>query len=239
MKPSSIIIAILFTIVSAQAQTPKVIAGSYHLGEQVIVIPAPADFEEAASQFEVIKSRFTQTEAPENDLLAVHLQRADCDKLRAGELGPLTFYTKVSVPKSVRELDFSTQAFAALVSEFRKNGSQYLDTNSPALKTTIERLSQRVSELSGTDTKVDLGQPVNLGEFDTRPNVYGVMLLMNFKAQTSAGERSVLLLCGLSYVRVGQRLIYVYTYRKYEATSDVEFLRHFTKEWLGQILAAN
>jgi hypothetical protein len=82
-------------------------------------------------------------------------------------------------------------------------------------------------------------QPINLGEFDTRPNVYSVMLLVNIKTLNSDKETTALIAGGLSYVRVKQRLIYVYTYRRYESKADLETLRDFTKHWMGQILAAN
>ncbi|HCX28874.1 MAG TPA: hypothetical protein DHU55_03755, partial [Blastocatellia bacterium] len=111
-------------------------------------------------------------------------------------------YTKISIRKAVRDVDFSAERFANLVSEFRKSGSQVLDINSPTMKATLEHLSKGLSELSKKETQVDMSQPVNLGEFDTRPNVYSVMLLMNFKTQSSDGEVSTLILGGLSYVRV-------------------------------------
>ncbi|HAF14847.1 MAG TPA: hypothetical protein DCK99_14365 [Blastocatellia bacterium] len=243
MKAPPIIIgpfAILFLVSAAAiAQTRKADVATFQLGDQVITIPAPDGFEEAASQFESIKNHFTLTEDPGNDMLAVHLPHADCEKLRGGEFGPLTFYTKISVRKAVRDVDFSAERFANLVSEFRKSGSQVLDINSPTMKATLEHLSKGLSELSKKETQVDMSQPVNLGEFDTRPNVYSVMLLMNFKTQSSDGEVSTLILGGLSYVRVKQRLIYVYTYRKYGSKNDVDTLRDFTKQWIGQILAAN
>jgi len=235
-----LIFAILFVMnVSAGAQARKADVATFQLGDQVITIPAPNDFEEAASQFESIKNRFTRTEAPANDVLAVHLPRADCEKLRAGEAGPLNFYTKLSVLRATRAIDYSFEQFETLVSEFRKTESQVLDINSPAMKETLEHLGKGLSELNKKETQVDISQPLNLGEFGTRPNVYSVMLLMNFKAQSSEGEVSKLIAAGMSFVRVKQRVLFVYTYRKYESKSDVETLRDFTKQWIGQILAAN
>jgi len=96
-----------------------------------------------------------------------------------------------------------------------------------------------LTELNKQETQVDLGQPVNLGEFDTRPNVYSVMLLLNITTTTGDGEASVPILGGLSYVRVKQRLVYVYTYRRYKSKADAAILRAFTTEWINQILAAN
>lgn len=114
-----------------------------------------------------------------------------------------------------------------------------LDINSPAMKATLERLGTSLTELNQKETQVDMSQPLNLGEFGTQPNAYSVMLVVNFKAQTSDGEVSTLLAGTMSCIRVKQRLIFVYTYRKYESKADVETLRDFTRQWIGQILAAN
>jgi len=91
-KTWTIALAVLFvTGASALAQTPKAGVTTVHLGARVVAIPAPDGFEEAASQFEVIRNRFTATEAPENDMLTIHMPHADCEKLRAGELVPFSF----------------------------------------------------------------------------------------------------------------------------------------------------
>lgn len=250
MKTPSVVIAILALLfvvsMGAVAQTRKTVAQTrkpaaavFQLGDQATRIPAPAGFEEAASQFEKIKHHFTLTEAPENDMLAVHLPRADCKKLRAGGFGPFDFYTKVSIRKGVRAEDYSAARFANLVVTFRESGSKLLDINGPTMKGIVERLDKSLSEISQQTTAIDLSQPVNLGEFDTRPNVYSVMLLMNFKTKVGDAEGSVPVLGGLSYVRIKQRLVYVYTYRKYKAGRDVQILRDFTKRWISRILAAN
>jgi hypothetical protein len=243
MKTLATIIAALAILLalsaSAIAQTPKTESAVFQLGDQLTRIPAPDGFEEAASQFEAIKNQFTSTEAPENDMLAVHLPRADCERLRAGEFGPFNFNTKVSVRRVIRDQAYSAERFANLVSTFRKSSSQILDVNSSTMKSALKRVENSLSEISKQDTQVDLSQPVNLGEFDTRPNVYSVMLVLNFKTKSGDKEVSTPILAGLSYVRVGQRLIFVYTYRKYISAIDVEVLRDFTRKWIGQILAAN
>jgi hypothetical protein len=221
------------------APQPKPAIAVFQLGNQATRIPAPAGFEEAASQFEKIKQHFTATEAPDNDMLAVHLPRADCERLRAGEFGPFDFYTKISIRRAIRDEEYSAARFANLVAEFRKSGAQILDINGPTMKGIVERLDKSLTELSQQSAEIDLSQPVNLGEFDTRPNVYSVMLLINFKTKIGDETTNVPVLGGLSYVRIGQRLVYVYTYRKYKAGADVQTLRDFTKAWIGQILAAN
>jgi hypothetical protein len=224
---------------SAIAQTSKTEVTTFQLGNQLTVIPAPDGFEEAASQFESVKDQFSRTEVPDNDMLSVDLPKADCDKLRAGEAATFNLYTKVSIRKAVRELDYSSERFAELVATFRKSGAQALDVNGPALKSAVKQLDKGLSEINKKETKVALSQPVNLGEFDTRPNVYGVILLLTVTSKSGDSEVTTPLVAGLSYVRVKQRLIYVYTYRVYNSAADVAALRDFTKQWLTKILAAN
>lgn len=243
MKMPPVVIAVFAILLAispaAIAQTPKTSVSVFQLGTQATRIPAPDGFEEAASQFAKIKDSFTATEAPGNDMLAIHLTHADCEKLRAGEFGPFDFYTKVSIRNAVREEDYSAERFENLVATFRKSGSQILDINGPTMKGIVEHLDKTLSKLSQPSTQVDLRQPINLGEFDTRPNVYSVMLVINFTTTTGDATVSVPVLGGLCYVRIGRRLVYVYTYRRYKSAADVQILRDFTKTWVGQILAAN
>jgi len=234
-----IAMAILLATTTAAAQTQKASVATFEMGQQLIAVPAPADFEEAASQFENVKHQFTVTEDPGNDMLGIYLTHDDCEKLRAGGFSPFNFYTKVSVRRAIRDEDYSAERFANLVATFRKSGSQVLDINGPTMKSATERLGIGLSELNKKETQVDFGQPVNLGEFDVRPNVYSVMLLVNFKTTTGDGETTVPILGGLSYIRVRERLVYVYTYRRYKSKADAAILRAFTTQWIHQILAAN
>jgi hypothetical protein len=141
-------LAILFVVnSSAIGQARRTEVTTFQLGNQLTVIPAPDGFEEAASQFELIKEHFSRTEVPENDMLAVHLSRAECDKLRAGESATFNFYTKVSVRKDIRDQDYSAERFAELVALFRKTGSQVLDVNSPTMKGAVQQLDKGLSEI--------------------------------------------------------------------------------------------
>ena len=235
----TVLIFILTLSAVAQSQSANVLAPVFQLGDQATTIPAPRGFAEAASQFESIRNQFTTTEAPGNEMLAVFLPQADCEKLRGGTFGPFNFYTKVSVRAAVRGESYSSARFADLIAYFRKNEVTLLDMNSPAMKATLRRLDQGMSDLNKRETHVDLPQLTRLGEFDTRPNVYSVMLLMNMTATSADSVTTTPLLGTLTYLRVKDRMIYVYSYRKYSAAEDINVLRDFTKQWVTQILAAN
>src|SRR5438270_13753135 len=99
---SAFVVAFLL-VLSANGQAPDLRSSSFQFGDRVIVIPAPDGFEEAGSQFETVRKRMTETEDPGNDMLAVHLPKEDCDRLRQGGFPDFKFYTKVSVSKARRE----------------------------------------------------------------------------------------------------------------------------------------
>ena len=220
----------------AATVTTRPSAITLRLGTSAVVIPAPVGYEEASSQFEGVKARFSETEAPGNEMLAVHLMSSDCDLLRSGQQATMQQYTKISVLRTAKELPFSQAELASVVAEFRKNGASMLDPSGARMKALLEHLEQGLKNTGSNASGVDMTQPVNMGEFEVSPNIYSVMLLLQFKS--SAGQATPVL-AGMSYMRVQQRLVYVFTYRKYTSRSDVETLRTFAKTWTANILAAN
>jgi len=221
--------------ISNPPSTAKAAAVTIRLGTSAVVIPAPEGYEEATSQFESIKTRFTQSEAPSNEMLLVHLMSSDCELLRRTQEPKLDQYTKVSIRQTAKDREYYQADLAALVVEFRKNGASFMDPNSPTMKSLLERVEQRLKK-TNPDGSLDMSQPINMGELEVSPNNYSVMLLLPFKG--SSGE-SMPILAGMSFMRLQQRLVYVYTYRRYHSKADVEILQTFTKAWTSSILAAN
>src|SRR5687768_9780264 len=89
------------------SQTPSRTAPlTLRLGQVSVNLPAPEGFEEAASQVEMIRKYFSVTEAPANEMLAVHLPASDLERQKRGEPAAMTFYTKVSIYKKLKEADF-------------------------------------------------------------------------------------------------------------------------------------
>lgn len=228
-----------FSSVTAQAQSHEVKVFSVRVGDKVIVIPPPEGFEEATTQFEQIKSRFTVTEAPQNDMLAAHLSVADCNLLRSGQNALFGHYTKVSVLRAARDLSVSVPMFAEIVADFRKNGSTYLDMKSPKMQEIMKQWDRELTKLDSKDTKVGLSEPVNLGEFDTRSNVYSVMMRIELSYAAGSEQAKIPMLAGVTYLKVKDKVIFVYTYRRYQSQTDVETLRDFSIKWNNSILAAN
>jgi hypothetical protein len=231
--------AVVLLNATAKSQEHSRKAFSVRLGDAEVIVPTPQGFEEASSQFEGVKANFSATESPDNDMLAVYLTASDCELLRQGKQPSMTFYTKVSVLKARRAAPFSTEDLAALGAEFRKSGAGIMDPNGPNMKAQLEHIEQALRSRNSATMSVDMSKPVNLGEFDVRPNVYSVLLIITFKIASSSGESSTPLLAGMCFTRVKDRLVYFFTYRKYQSKADVESLTTFTKKWITMILDAN
>lgn len=250
----ALLIALLTVVATVQAQehqprqpktpalpsAPSTSAGfPVRLGDKTIFIPDPEGFEEATSQFQAFKKRVETTEAPQNDTLGAHLPVSDCELLRQGLLPTYNLYTKVSVMKIARELDVSAGEMAAIVDDFRKNLSAYLDPNGPAMKQLDKHLEQGLTNLDSKETKIDFNKPQQLGEFDMRIDVRSFLMLMAFTINSGGTEQTQPMLATTSFVRVKDRVIFAYTFMKYKSKADMDTIKQFTTKWTDSIVAAN
>jgi hypothetical protein len=223
----------------SQASTAKESTSVFQLGNKTVVIPPPVGFEEATSQFAAVKRIFSVTEDANLDLLAVHLPAALMEKLRQGSKEQFSLYTKVSVPKRLREIDTSQTDFSNFVSSIQANATQVLDPNSPTMKAIKKAQDRNLTELLEQEAKIDFAKPVPLGEIVKTPASYGSLVLFKTKTQVGDVLKEVAFVGGLGLVRVRQRIVFVYTYKRFNSAEDIEMLRDFTRKWLDEIVKAN
>jgi hypothetical protein len=232
--------------VAAHAQSHEAKTGAkasslslVQLGDKLIVIPAPEGYEEASSQFPGIKERFTLTEAPENDMLFVHMPRSDCELLRNGSKPTYDQYTKISVVRAGRTVTVTRPMMALAVDGLRKSAATFLDPDGPQMKELERHVARGLSQADARETKIDFGKPVMLGEFNVKPDVFSMLLLLTIKGSVGGVETTTPMLLSVSYVRVRDRLIFVYGYRSFKSKVDVEPIKLFTEKWTNSIVAAN
>lgn len=224
---------------SKTVKSPKTSSSSVQLGDKLIVIPAPEGFEEAASQFKPIKDRFSATEAPGNDMLFVHLPVSDCDLLRKGSNPTYDQYTKISVFRAARALTVTSAMMTAAVADLRKEAVKFPDPNNATTQAMEKHVERALSDINAKQTKIDFTKPEFLGEFDDRSDVFSLLMLMTVKVNLGGVEATTPMLMSVSYVRVKERLIFVYVYRKLDSKADVEPVKLLTTKWTSSILAAN
>ncbi|HEX8286467.1 MAG TPA: hypothetical protein VF556_00630 [Pyrinomonadaceae bacterium] len=218
--------AILFgSGVCVQAQSAY---DTFRIGNKQIVIPNPVGFTEASSQIQVIRDRFTVTEAAGNDLLAVHIPNDDYQFLKKGRLVDLTFYTKVSVSKKLKDETVSETNFANIIEAFEKNFPTFSDPKGSEMKKILNRISENLSGFNQEKTAVFIDKPQNLGEIVKERNSYGSVVLSQVKTKIGETEQVRTLLMGISAIRVREKVIFIYTYKEYKNEQDIIDLKNFS-----------
>jgi hypothetical protein len=230
-KCTYLVLAIICFSTALTAQS----SNSYKLGTRTVIISPPKDFVDVVPRFERIAARFIATESPGNEVLAVHVPETYVSRLEKLEEPAFDFYTKVSVSKRLKEIDCTRANFSDAVSQVRKSFDSYLNPKGQFLLSIVKNANKGLTEHLGQDPELKIGETKNLGYFDSQPDIFSAMILM----KVEAFGKPISLLGTLSLIRVNNRMIYVYAYRKLETENDAEILRDFTKKWTSEIMESN
>lgn len=205
------------------------------LGKRTVRVPAPSGFVEGAERFADLKSRFSVTESPGNEMLAVLLPESIVPLLEKGEIPRFDEWAKISILKTIKEIDVDAASFKDFAEKFEKMTPQLIDEKNPTFKNAVSNARKGLNDLLGNDTVMDISQPKSLGTFDRKADTHSTLIVVTLK--DALGSR--LLLGTLTLLRVNQRLLFVYTYHEYTKDDDPERVRNFSKKWTTDILAAN
>jgi hypothetical protein len=235
------ILLVVSAAVLAQTQTTISAGGvSAQLGDKVVALPAPEGYEEAASQGEAARTMFATMVPREGDLLGAYLPSSDIDLLRKGELKLMTSWTMIVVFRPARTHVSSKAEFARIVGYARQELEGAMNPESRNIKQMLAQVDQTLSKQLSKDVKLELSKPKMLGEFDSRPNVYSTLSLMNVTLRVDAEKIvEVPVLAAGTLLLVKERVVSVNTYKRYESQADAEALTQFTTKWINEILAAN
>jgi hypothetical protein len=82
---------------------------------------------------------------------------------------------------------------------------------------------------------IEIGHPEMLGGIFKKTDASGFAMVLAVKQ----GDRSSTMACGFGVLRVKQRLIFAYLYRKYESPKTVSLVRENLEAWSDAILSKN
>jgi hypothetical protein len=236
--------AILLVVsAAALAQTQSTISAggvSAQLGDKVVALPAPEGYEEAASQGEAARTLFATMVPREGDLLAAYLRSSDSELLKKGELKRINSWAMIIVFRPARTHVSSKAEFARIVGYARQDLEAAMSPENRNIKQMLAQVDETLSKQLSKDVKLEFSKPKVLGEFDSRPNVYSTLALMNVTLRVNAEEvlQEPVLAAG-TFLLIKERVVSVNTYRRYESKADAEALTQFTTKWINEILAAN
>jgi hypothetical protein len=201
---------------SAVGADPEVKAGGI-----VLTLPAPAnDFADAGDK---LRTTFFELLVPSNNrLLSAYVPAKTRMEASGGKMPPgLDAYAMVEVSRQAEYTDCTPQAF-----------EQVLKSVEPSMgKLDAKKIGELEQELnihlkSLSKRPIQVGHPEMLGAIFHKSNAAGFAMLMAVKED----DRSDTMAGGIALLRVKQRLIFAYLYRKYESPDTVS--------WLGKNLEA-
>jgi len=221
---------------SAESQAVANSAGqSFDIAGRSIRLPAPEGFTEVLAKYKHFAPRFTGTESPELEMLAVHVPDALIPLIAKRGDPDLDLFTKVSVSRSAKAIDMTPESFGDIVSSLEKNFDTYLDPNGPIVAAMIKNADKGLDKYWKQETETKISQPKNLGFFQKEPNLFSGMIMSNIEVM----ERKRTMLSSVSLLNINKRLVFVYGYKVFSTEADIVALRDFTKRWTAAILAAN
>jgi len=197
-------------------------------GGVAITLPGPTkDFVEAGDK---LRTTFFELLVPAtNRLITAYVPLSHAADVGTGKIqGTLDIYGIIEVARQAEYTDCTPEIFEGVRQglDSSKNFDSHVSTVEQELNSRLKTLSTK---------QIEIGKPAMLGTIFKKQNAAAIAMLMAFKQE----NRSVTMAAGIGLVRVRQRLLFTYLYRKYESADSVTWLRKSLEIWDDAILAKN
>lgn len=225
MRASGLLLCCSLTCGLASAgETPHAKVGGLE-----VTAPAPADYSEVGDRLRT--TLFEVMTPATNRLLAAYLPVKALAALEAGNTtGGLPFYAMLQVPRGAEYADCTPEAFDQAVRSI-EGAIGAIDTAKTGELSS--EMNLRLKSLGVGPVAVD--RPEMLGGLFRKTDAAGFAMLMAMKQ----AEKTSSIAAGMAVLRVKQRVLFAYLYRRYESPETVRTLRTELEAWADAILAAN
>ncbi len=199
-------------------------------GGVVVTLPGPADdFREAGDK---LRTTFFELLVPSNNrLLSAYLPAKTFELLAGGsQAADLDVYAMVEVPRRAEYADCTPEAFQQVLKGLEPSLGRFDAKKADDLE---QELNLRLKAL-GTKP-VEIGPPEMLGGVFQKTDAAGFAMLTAYKQ----GDRSVTMAGGLAVLRVRQRPLFAYLYRKLDFPETVSRLGKDLEAWCDAALHKN
>ncbi len=227
MKKNTFIlfITLLLATFSAFAQEKTT---NITVGGNPIKFPAPtAQFKEVGEEQ---RSLFNAFVPESNKLLCVFLDTSDYNRLSSGNTEGIVMekYMLIEVNSQVESTNLGLDDFAdvkkGVASSLKTDMNEIIEDANKILKLKLE-----------DNADVEIGKPNYLGCIYETKESYGLLMSFNIKSETKTVKK----LCSLNFLRLNNRLIYIYVYCNFDDITKVKWLKNISESWAKEILKAN
>jgi hypothetical protein len=205
----------------------------FKAGGVALTLPGPtSDFPEVGDK---LRTTFFELFAPSTSrLLSAYVSAQVLSELSQGKAPAdldLGTYGMVEVPRQAEYANCTPEDFEKVLESagpsFGASDVKRID------ELALDELSARLKSVGAKP--IEVGRPEKLGGLFRKLDVAGFAMLATFKS----GDRGGTMAMGCAFVRVKQRLLFVYLYRKYESPESVSWMRKNLETWCDAILAKN
>jgi hypothetical protein len=199
-------------------------------GGVLLTLPGPnSDFVESGDKLRT--TLFELLVPSSNRLLSAYLPPHAISDLSAGKsAGAMDAYAMAQVPRRAEYADCTPQAFAQILKSLEPSMGKL-----PADKVgqVEEEMNARLKSLD--IGRIEFGHPEMLGGVFQKDDASGYAMLMAMKQ----GDHTTTMAGGFAVLRVKQRLVFAYLYRKYESPDTINWLDKNLEAWSDAILSKN
>jgi len=210
----------------AEAADTEVRAGGIAL-----TLPAPSsDFRESGDK---LRTTVFELIVPSvNRLVSAWAPPQELAKLREGKAsGGLDAYAMVEVLRQLEYDDCTPEAFQQLLKSAGASTGELVGKAMEDMgKGATEEMNARLKSLG--QRSIEMNHPENPGALFQRTDAYGFAALTTYKQ----GDRSVTMATVTAVIRVRQRVLFAYIFRKYESPDTVISIGKDLEVWADGIL---
>ncbi|MBU1087768.1 MAG: hypothetical protein KKD05_09680 [Candidatus Omnitrophica bacterium] len=221
-------LVVLITVLSANAQTENKL-DSFKAGGTLINIPAPnAELVEVGYD---VREQMEIFVPGSNRLLAGYMRASDIPLFVKGDENfVLDQYASIQVPRQGEYQDCAESDFKELVDYVKGSFSDDIDK---IIQDSEAEFNQRMESMNLD--KVSIDKPIQLGTLFSKPDAYSMGMISTY----SNGTKSWTLIIVTTFIRVRERLLFVYLFSSYNNEQDIAPVRAKAEQWADAILAAN
>ncbi|MFH1063178.1 MAG: hypothetical protein V1747_09905 [Candidatus Omnitrophota bacterium] len=168
---------------------------------------------------------------PSNRLLCGYMQPSDIPLFMKGEENfVLSQYASIQIARQGEYQDCTIDNFNELVDYVKNSLGDELDS---IIEESEDTLNSRMKSMDLTNISID--KPVQLGTLFSKTDAYSMGMISTY----SDGKKSWTLVIATTFVRVRERLLFVYVFNTYENEETITMVRRLAEHWADAILAAN
>lgn len=232
MKLLSIVVIFLSFAGSILAQKVEVASSQtdvYDLGTRKVRIPAPDGFVDTMVLYPRIAGRLIASEAPVNEVLAVHVTEDLIPSIKSGAEPDLPFYTKVSIMREAKSMDLDDVTYQGLVGAFEK---QWTGALQEMIKPIEKGAGERLKEHWGRDAELKLGETKTFGFFNKQKQVISSLYAIN----VDIFQRKMTVIGSMSMLQANGRLLFLYVFRIRSPQNDEQLVMDLTEKWTSKVM---